>query len=171
MYPDRIDLGLGRAPGTDQRTARALRRNMDQQGDDFPNDIVELMGYLGDSPEGTVRAVPSEGTNVRYGYLVQAFMGLSWLHIWDCPTRLHPILHPTPLSRQQKFIVEHSSLRRSWKSRISLVLSMFSQQTQTRKLKSSGRRISKLLLISSPANQATCLNPLKIFPATWRQVF
>ncbi len=86
MYPDRIDLGLGRAPGTDQRTARALRRNMDQQGDDFPNDVVELIGYLWDSPEGTVRAVPGEGTNVPiwilgsslYGAQLAAHLGLPY---------------------------------------------------------------------------------------------
>ena len=56
LYGDRIDLGLGRAPGTDMATARALRRGKD--ADHFPNDVVELIGYLADpDPAAPVRAV------------------------------------------------------------------------------------------------------------------
>ena len=65
LYPGRIDLGLGRAPGTDQLTARALRRQMVQGDDDFPQDVLELQGYLADSPPGQpVRAIPGAGTRV-----------------------------------------------------------------------------------------------------------
>ncbi len=65
LYPDRIDLGLGRAPGTDQPTARALRRNQGGRSDDFPQDVVELLTYFGPSEPGQpVRAIPGEGTNV-----------------------------------------------------------------------------------------------------------
>src|SRR5271156_1708337 len=46
LYPDRIDLGLGRAPGTDQPTARALRRNIAATSDNFPEDVLELQSYL-----------------------------------------------------------------------------------------------------------------------------
>src|SRR6188474_1928052 len=46
LYPGRIDLGLGRAPGGDQNTARALRRYLGSSGDTFPRDLVELMGYF-----------------------------------------------------------------------------------------------------------------------------
>jgi alkanesulfonate monooxygenase SsuD/methylene tetrahydromethanopterin reductase-like flavin-dependent oxidoreductase (luciferase family) len=46
LYPDRIDLGLGRAPGTDQITSMALRRNLNGSVDAFPNDVIELRGYL-----------------------------------------------------------------------------------------------------------------------------
>ena len=50
LHPHRIDLGIGRAPGTDQRTAAALRRSPDRLGaDDFPNDLIDLMGLLGDA--------------------------------------------------------------------------------------------------------------------------
>src|SRR5215216_6346340 len=45
LYPGRIDLGLGRAPGTDQLTARALRRSLNSSGDTFPEDVVELLSY------------------------------------------------------------------------------------------------------------------------------
>ena len=63
LFPGRIDLGLGRAPGSDQRTARALRRNI-QAGDRFPEEVRELQAYLGDGETGGVRAVPGAGTNV-----------------------------------------------------------------------------------------------------------
>ncbi|EWT01218.1 hypothetical protein N865_05395 [Intrasporangium oryzae NRRL B-24470] len=64
MYPGRIDLGLGRAPGTDQPTARALRRN-EMAAMNFAGEVEELIGYLGDpDPDATVRAIPGEGTHV-----------------------------------------------------------------------------------------------------------
>lgn len=64
LYPGRIDLGLGRAPGTDPITARALRRNIAGAGEDFPENVVELKNYLGTNQAGYVRAFPGEGTNV-----------------------------------------------------------------------------------------------------------
>jgi luciferase family oxidoreductase group 1 len=63
MYPGRIDLGLGRAPGSDMPTMRALRRT--SSGDDFPELVAELRQYLGDPKPGQiVHAVPGEGTHV-----------------------------------------------------------------------------------------------------------
>jgi luciferase family oxidoreductase group 1 len=65
LYPGRIDLGLGRAPGTDIRTAMALRRNLDDSEEDFPNNVIELMDYLGiPKPETQVRATPGEGLKI-----------------------------------------------------------------------------------------------------------
>ena len=65
LYPGRIDLGLGRAPGTDQTTSIALRRNMQGSVDTFPNDVMELQNYLAPSGNsGRVRAIPGEGTEV-----------------------------------------------------------------------------------------------------------
>jgi luciferase family oxidoreductase group 1 len=65
LHPGRIDLGLGRAPGTDGLTARALRRDLQAGAENFPNDVVELMTLLGPAqPEQRVRAVPGEGSNV-----------------------------------------------------------------------------------------------------------
>lgn len=65
MYPGRIDLGLGRAPGTDMATARALRRNMGGQVDTYPDDVEELQGYLADENKvKPIIAVPGQGTNV-----------------------------------------------------------------------------------------------------------
>ncbi|QUS35542.1 LLM class flavin-dependent oxidoreductase [Falsirhodobacter algicola] len=86
LYPDRIDLGLGRAPGTDMATARALRRNMDA-GDAFPQDVVEVLNYLGDAPlDAQIRAMPGEGTHVPvwilgsslFGAQLAAYLGLPY---------------------------------------------------------------------------------------------
>ena len=86
LYPDRIDLGLGRAPGTDGATAHALRRNM-QANDAFPQDVVELMGYLGDTPDDApIRAIPGQGSHVPvwilgsslYGAQLAAHFGLPY---------------------------------------------------------------------------------------------
>jgi luciferase family oxidoreductase group 1 len=86
LYPNRIDLGLGRAPGTDMATARALRRTLDD-GEGFPQDVLELIGYFQDEQPGrTVRAVPGAGTHVPiwilgsslYGAQLAAHFGLPY---------------------------------------------------------------------------------------------
>ena len=65
LYPDRIDLGLGRAPGGDFATMRALRRDLQQSGEDFPALLAELRSYLGpEKPGQAVRAIPGQGSNV-----------------------------------------------------------------------------------------------------------
>ena len=65
IYPGRIDLGLGRAPGGDFQTMRALRRDLHQTGDDFPQLLAELQSYLGpEKPNQAVKAIPGQGSNV-----------------------------------------------------------------------------------------------------------
>src|SRR5436305_10885753 len=65
LYPGRIDLALGRAPGSDQATARALRRSLGSSGDTFPQDLIELMNYFQPiDPRPRVRAVPGSGLRV-----------------------------------------------------------------------------------------------------------
>src|SRR6201987_1797103 len=65
LYEGRIDLGLGRAPGTDQRTARALRRDLAATAENFPQDVMELHALLGPlQPNQVVRAVPGAGLRV-----------------------------------------------------------------------------------------------------------
>ena len=61
LFPRRIDLGLGRAPGTDQATAFALRRTLNQTPEDFPMQVKELENYFSEEPKGYVRAIPGEG--------------------------------------------------------------------------------------------------------------
>ncbi|MEP6922670.1 MAG: LLM class flavin-dependent oxidoreductase [bacterium] len=75
LYPGRIDLGLGRAPGTDQQTLRALRRDP-RRADSFPQDVQELMLLLGETKPGQpVRAVPGAGTNVPIWILGSSTFG------------------------------------------------------------------------------------------------
>ena len=86
LYPGRIDLGLGRAPGTDRLTMRALRRHLDADDEDgFPRDVLELQGYLGaGGPDQPVRAIPGIGTHVPiwllgsslYSAQLAAYLGL-----------------------------------------------------------------------------------------------
>ena len=90
LFPGRIDLGLGRAPGTDPLTARALRRTLASDPDAFPQDVLELMSYFTASPSedspGTVRAVPGAGLKVPiiilgsslFGAQVAAALGLPY---------------------------------------------------------------------------------------------
>ena len=85
LFPGRIDLGLGRAPGTDPATASALRRTLATDPDAFPQDVLELMGYFAADQPGAIRAVPGAGLRVplyilgssTFGAQVAAAFGLS----------------------------------------------------------------------------------------------
>jgi luciferase family oxidoreductase group 1 len=86
LFPGRIDLGLGRAPGSDQATARALRRNLMSDADEFPRDVLELIDFMSDEPEQKIRAVPGRGAKVpvwilgssHYGAQLAAMLGLPY---------------------------------------------------------------------------------------------
>jgi luciferase family oxidoreductase group 1 len=76
LHPGRIDLGLGRAPGTDMQTAYALRRAMTGGADNFPKDVVELIGYFEPAVENqAVRAVPGAGAEVEMWILGSSLFG------------------------------------------------------------------------------------------------
>lgn len=76
LFPGRIDLALGRAPGTDQITARALRRTLSSDPDQFPQDVLELMAYFRSAEPGQiVRAVPGAGLNVPIWILGSSLFG------------------------------------------------------------------------------------------------
>ena len=74
LYPGRVDLGLGRAPGTDQAAAYAMRRNLASDADQFPRDVVELKGYF-QGQNGAVRAIPGEGMDVPLWILGSSLFG------------------------------------------------------------------------------------------------
>jgi luciferase family oxidoreductase group 1 len=75
LYPGRIDLGLGRAPGSDPVTAQALRRNLVTDADEFPRDVVELMDLMSDQPRQRIRAVPGTGLKVPVWILGSSLFG------------------------------------------------------------------------------------------------
>lgn len=86
LFPGRVDLGLGRAPGTDQAAARALRRTLSGDVDRFPQDVVELMEYFRPPEPRRVRAIPGEGMDIPiwilgsslYGAQLAAALGLPY---------------------------------------------------------------------------------------------
>ncbi len=87
LYPGRIDLGLGRAPGTDQLTARALRRDVNAAAEHFPEDVIELRTLLGEPQPGQfIHAYPGSGTKVPiwmlgsslFGAQLAAYLGLPY---------------------------------------------------------------------------------------------
>ena len=86
LFPGRIDLGLGRAPGSDMLTARALRRNLASDADQFPQDVAELMDYFAAPHRHAVRAVPGAGLDIPiwilgsslYGAQLAAALGLPY---------------------------------------------------------------------------------------------
>lgn len=76
LFPGRVDLGLGRAPGTDQAAARALRRTLDSNANAFPQDVLELMSYFQPAEPGQrVRAIPGEGLDVPVWILGSSLFG------------------------------------------------------------------------------------------------
>ena len=102
IHGPRFDLGLGRAPGTDARTAHALRRG-NMSADSFPDEVIELIGYLNPAQPGQpVRAIPGEGTQVPvwmlgsslYGAQLAAHLGLPYAFASHfAPDALEPAIH------------------------------------------------------------------------------
>ena len=76
LFPGRIDLGLGRAPGSDQATARALRRKLEEDADEFPRDVVELINHFApEEPGQRIRAIPGVGLQVPVWILGSSLFG------------------------------------------------------------------------------------------------
>ncbi len=86
LHPGRVELGLGRAPGSDQVTARAIRRTLFGSGDEFPQDVVELMGYFQPAEPGqAVQAVPGAGLKVPIWILGSSTFGAQLAAILGLP--------------------------------------------------------------------------------------
>ena len=75
LYPGRVDLGLGRAPGTDQAAAYALRRSLTSDENQFPNDVLELMDYFQPPEDRRVKAIPGEGLDIPLWILGSSLFG------------------------------------------------------------------------------------------------
>ena len=85
LFPGRIDLGLGRAPGTDQTTARALRRTLVSDPDAFPHDVLELLSYFHPEEGQAVRAVPGAGLTVPVYILGSSLFGAQVAAMFGMP--------------------------------------------------------------------------------------
>ena len=75
LFPGRIDLGLGRAPGSDGRVARAMRRNLESDPNDFPRDVLELQSYFADDGQTGIRATPGAGARPEMWVLGSSTFG------------------------------------------------------------------------------------------------
>lgn len=108
MYPGRIDLGLGRAPGTDMNTlGRALRRDPNA-ADNFPHDVIELGRYLaGDSPVPGVQAMPGAGTNVPRYILGSSMFGATLAARLGLPYAFASHFAPTHLKQATRYYREN----------------------------------------------------------------
>src|SRR5690242_4723978 len=86
LFPGRIDLGIGRAPGTDMTTAHALRRDPGASAEHFPQDVAELRAYLSASvPEQRIRAIPGEGLEVPIWILGSSLYGAQLAAVLGMP--------------------------------------------------------------------------------------
>ena len=111
LFPGRIDLGLGRAPGSDQITARALRR-LPAAGDSFPQDVIELMGYFRPAePDQAVRAVPGAGLDVPFWILGSSLFGAQLAAALGLPFAFASHFAPTMLD--QALEIYHAQFRPS----------------------------------------------------------
>ncbi len=85
LFPGRIDLGLGRAPGSDQRVARAIRRTLDSDPNAFPNDVVELQSYFADDGRTGITATPGAGAKPQLWILGSSTFGAQLASILGLP--------------------------------------------------------------------------------------
>ena len=111
LYPGRIDLGLGRAPGSDQATARALRRNLTSDVDEFPQDVVELIDLMSDEPRQHLLAVPGKGAKVPVWILGSSLFGAQLAAMLGLPYAFAS--HFAPQQLMQAIEVYRSTFRPS----------------------------------------------------------
>ncbi len=131
LFPGRIDLGLGRAPGSDQRTAQALRRNLASSADEFPQDVLELMDLFSASPRGAVHAVPGTGLEVPMWILGSSLFGAQLAAALGLPFAFAS--HFAPAQMMQAIAVYRSGFRpspRLAKPHVMLGFNVFAADTQ-----------------------------------------
>lgn len=144
LYPGRIDLGLGRAPGTDRMTAQALRRTLNGDVDDFPRDVYELQNYFREPQPGQyVRAVPGTGLNVPIWILGSSLYGAQLAAAFGLPYAFAS--HFAPAAMMQAIAVYRSRFQPSEelsKPYVMLGFNVFAADTdeEARYLKSSAQQ-------------------------------
>jgi luciferase family oxidoreductase group 1 len=131
LHPGRVDLGLGRAPGTDMATAQALRRSLSSDGSGFPRDVVELMAYFEPAvPEQKVRAVPGEGQDVEVWILGSSTYGAQLAAVLGLPYAFASHFAPAELDAALDVYRTHfRPSERLAKPRVMLGLNVFAAET------------------------------------------
>jgi luciferase family oxidoreductase group 1 len=131
LFPGRIDLGLGRAPGTDPLTSRALRRNLNSGSDAFPQDVVELIGYFRPlEPGQKLRAVPGAGLDVPIWILGSSLFGAQLAALLGLPYAFAS--HFAPGDMEQAIAIYRERFRPSEqlaKPHLMLGLNVFAAET------------------------------------------
>ena len=130
LFPDRIDLGIGRAPGTDVPATRALRRTL-AASDDFEADVAELMGYFEpDTPEARVRAVPGAGTRVPIWILGSSLYGAELAARLGLPYAFASHFAPAALDAAVTVYRDRFRPSRDWpRPRLMLAANVFAGET------------------------------------------
>lgn len=133
LFPGRIDLGVGRAPGTDQITAHALRRNLNANIDEFPQDVMELMAYFAEPVPGQkIRAVPGAGQDVPVWILGSSLYGAQLAAHFGLPYAFAS--HFAPAHMEQATAVYRRSFQpseRLAKPHVMLALNVFAADTDS----------------------------------------
>jgi luciferase family oxidoreductase group 1 len=133
LYPGRIDLGVGRAPGTDQVTAHALRRTLAGDGDSFPQDVIELISYFRAAEPGQrIRAVPGAGLDVPVWILGSSLYGAELAALLGLPYAFAS--HFAPLQMEEAVALYRARFRPSpalAKPHVMLGLNVFAADTET----------------------------------------
>ncbi|MSO91298.1 MAG: LLM class flavin-dependent oxidoreductase [Acetobacteraceae bacterium] len=112
LHPGRIELGIGRAPGSDQITARAMRRNLHADANDFPHDVVELMRYFQPTePNQPIQAIPGAGLDIPFWILGSSTYGAQLAAILGLPYAFAS--HFAPASMQQALDVYRQTFKPS----------------------------------------------------------
>lgn len=111
LFPRRVDLGLGRAPGSDQVTARALRRTLSSDPDEFPRDVLELMQYFAPDERQVVNAVPGAGLDIPIWILGSSLYGAQLAAAFGLPFAFAS--HFAPTHMMQAVEIYRSTFRRS----------------------------------------------------------
>ncbi|MFD2238623.1 LLM class flavin-dependent oxidoreductase [Aureimonas populi] len=153
LYPGRIDLGVGRAPGTDMMTARALRRSL-ENSDNFPQDVMELMVYLEEpEPNQRIRAVPGAGTRVPVWILGSSLYGAQLAAHLGLPYAFASHFAPAALEQAAQIYRETFRPSERWrKPHFMLAINVFAAETdeEARRLQSSMQQAFARLRTGQP---------------------
>ena len=131
LYPGRIDLGLGRAPGTDERTTRALRRDLASKVDSFPQDVIELQTYFKPvQPGQVVRAVPGHGLNVPIWLLGSSLFSAQLASMLGLPYAFASHFAPEHLMQALQLYRTHYKPSEAWdRPYVMVAVNVFAAET------------------------------------------